>query len=62
MSTQLTDNPGLDFHFDCKPDFSYLTVQIPEGETLKVEASAMATMDTIKLFGGEPAKGRIARR
>ena len=46
MSTQLTDNPGLDFHFDCKPDFSYLTVQIPEGETLKVEASAMATMDT----------------
>ena len=46
MSTQLTDNPGLDFHFDCKPDFSYLTVQIPEGETLNIEAAAMATMDT----------------
>ena len=37
---------GLDYRFDCKPDFSFLTVQIPAGETLKVEASAMATMDT----------------
>ena len=32
--------------FDHKPDYAYLTVQIPEGKTLKVEASAMATMDT----------------
>lgn len=29
-----------------QPDFSFLTVKIPAGETLKVEASAMATMDT----------------
>jgi uncharacterized protein (TIGR00266 family) len=29
-----------------KPDYSFLTVQIPAGKTLKVEASAMATMDT----------------
>jgi uncharacterized protein (TIGR00266 family) len=36
----------MDFKFDCKPDFSFLTVQIPANETLKVEASAMATMDT----------------
>ena len=32
--------------FDHKPDYAFLTVQIPEGKTLKVEASAMATMDT----------------
>lgn len=37
---------GYDYRFDCKPDFAYLTVNIPAGETLKVEASAMATMDT----------------
>ncbi len=33
------------FRFDCKPDFGFVTVQIPAGQTLKVEASAMATMD-----------------
>lgn len=48
---------GLDYRFDCKPDFSFLTVRIPAGETLKVEASSMATMDTnikmkTKLKGG----------
>lgn len=48
---------GLDYKFNCKPDFSFLTVIIPSGETLKVEASAMATMDTnikmkTKLKGG----------
>ena len=42
---------------DCQPDFAFLTVQIPVNETLKVEASAMATMDTniqmkTKLRGG----------
>ncbi len=36
----------FEFNFDHKPDYSYLTVQIPSGKTLKVEASAMATMDT----------------
>lgn len=43
----MSDNTqGLDFRFDCKPDFGFLTVNIPKGETLKVEASAMAGMDT----------------
>lgn len=40
-----------------KPDYSYVTVQIPAGQTLKVEASAMAAMDShikmkTKLRGG----------
>jgi len=30
----------------CNPDYSLLTVTIPGGSTLKVEASAMAAMDT----------------
>ena len=34
------------FRLDCKPDYSLLTIMIPSGETLKVEASAMATIDT----------------
>lgn len=36
------------FKFDIQhqPDFSFLTVRIPANTTLKVEASAMATMDT----------------
>jgi len=36
----------FDFKFDHKPDYSFLTVQLPANKTLKVEASAMATMDT----------------
>lgn len=48
---------GMDFAFDCQPDFGFITVQIPNGTTLKVEAAAMATMDTnitmkTKLKGG----------
>ncbi|MCB1143576.1 MAG: TIGR00266 family protein [Leptospiraceae bacterium] len=31
---------------DCKPDFAFLNVRIPQGKTLRVEASAMASMDT----------------
>jgi uncharacterized protein (TIGR00266 family) len=34
------------FNISHKPDYSFLTVEIPAGQTLKVEASAMATMDT----------------
>ena len=37
---------GLKFKIEAKPDYSFLTVQLPANETLKVEASAMATMDT----------------
>ena len=35
-----------EFRIECKPDFSFLTVQVPTSQTLKVEASAMATMST----------------
>lgn len=42
MSTQ----NELTFSVSGKPDYSLLNVVLPAGETLKVEASAMATMDT----------------
>lgn len=34
------------YRIDGRPDFAFLTVQIPADQTLKVEASAMATMDS----------------
>lgn len=37
--------PEFTHRIDCRPDFSLLTVHVPAGETLKVEASAMAAMD-----------------
>ena len=40
------DKYDFQYSIDCKPDFAFLTVSIPESETIKVEASAMATMDT----------------
>lgn len=54
---ETTDKKGLDFKFDCKPDYGFITIQIPSGQKLKVEAAAMATMDTniemkTKLKGG----------
>lgn len=54
MDFQKSDFP---YKIDCQPDFSLLTVEIPDKKTLKVEASAMATMDThiqmkTKLKGG----------
>lgn len=45
---------------DCKPDFALLTVKIPAGQTLKVEASAMATMDT-NLIMKTKFKGGLGR-
>lgn len=36
----------FEFSIDKAPDFSFLKVRIPAGETIKVEASAMATMDS----------------
>ena len=36
----------FEYKFDHKPDYAFLTVQLPAGKTIKVEASAMATMDT----------------
>ncbi|MCW8999911.1 MAG: AIM24 family protein, partial [Kangiellaceae bacterium] len=48
---------GYQFQFEGRPDYGFVTVKIPADETLKVEASAMATMDTnikmkTKLGGG----------
>lgn len=40
------NSPGYQFKIEGRPDYAFLTVQIPAGSTLKVEASAMATMDT----------------
>lgn len=37
---------GWEYKIEGRPDYGFLTVQIPANETLKVEASAMATMDT----------------
>ncbi len=37
---------GLKFEMAGQPDYGFVTVHVPAGETLKVEASAMATMDT----------------
>jgi uncharacterized protein (TIGR00266 family) len=55
METQ--DIKGFKFTMECKPDYGFVTIQIPAGKKLKVEAAAMATMDTniemkSKLKGG----------
>lgn len=55
--TSPADHPGYQFIIEARPDYSFLTVRLPANETLKVEASAMATMDTnikmkTKLKGG----------
>ncbi len=43
MDQKTSDYP---YRVDCGPDFAFLTVRIPGGQMLKVEASAMAAMDT----------------
>ena len=53
----MTNSTALPFKLEGRPDYSFLTVDIPANETIKVEASAMATMDTnismkTKLKGG----------
>ena len=40
------DRQGYAYRFDCKPDFAFLTVNLEQGQSLKLEAGAMATMDT----------------
>ena len=51
------EKKGFNFKMECKPDYGFVTVNIPSGQKLKVEAAAMATMDTniemkSKLKGG----------
>jgi uncharacterized protein (TIGR00266 family) len=48
---------AFNYKLDCKPDYSFLTVKVPAGRTIKVEASSMASMDTnmkmkTKMAGG----------
>jgi uncharacterized protein (TIGR00266 family) len=42
----ITNSNSFQYNIACDPDYAFLEVKIPEGKTLKVEASAMATMDT----------------
>ena len=51
---------GYTFQYAGKPDYGFVTVTIPKGETLKVEASAMATMDT-NLVMKTKMKGGLGR-
>jgi uncharacterized protein (TIGR00266 family) len=41
----MQDRADFPFRIEGRPDFAFLTVQIPQQRTLRVEASAMATMD-----------------
>lgn len=43
MNTETSD---YQFRIEAQPDYSFLTVGLAANQTLKVEASAMATMDT----------------
>ena len=45
-TVQGTDQRDFEYRIECKPDFAYLTVQVPGQQTMKVEGSAMATMST----------------
>ncbi|NDE62632.1 MAG: TIGR00266 family protein [Cyclobacteriaceae bacterium] len=39
-------NKEFDFVIQSKPEFAFLKIQIPAGQTIKAEASSMAAMDT----------------
>ena len=43
MYTQTTE---YEYRVEAQPDFAFLTVRLQANQTIKVEASAMATMDT----------------
>ena len=52
-----TEFKGLEYKIEASPDYSFLSIKVPSDETIKVEASAMASMDTnmsmkTKLKGG----------
>jgi uncharacterized protein (TIGR00266 family) len=53
----MNNKSEFQFKIQTKPDFAFLNVKIPSGKTLRVEASAMASMDSnivmkTKLTGG----------
>src|SRR4051812_16019706 len=39
-------DPEFEYTLEGQPDFSFLTIKLPAGSGVRVEASAMATMDT----------------
>jgi uncharacterized protein (TIGR00266 family) len=49
-----------EFRLEAQPDFSFLTVRLQADQTLKVESSAMATMDT-NLVMKTKMRGGLAR-
>lgn len=48
LATGCNADPRCDFEYkiEGRPDYAFVTVQVPANQTIKVEASAMATMDT----------------
>ena len=54
------DHPGYPFRIEGRPDFSFLTVMVPGEQMVKVEASAMATMDT-NVEMGTKMRGGLSR-
>jgi uncharacterized protein (TIGR00266 family) len=54
------DLRGFAYTIEGQPDYSFVTVQIPANETIRVEASAMATMDTNMVMKTK-AKGGLSR-
>ena len=54
------EQAGFNFNIEGQPDYAFLTVQIPADQKLKVEASAMATMDT-NITMKTKAKGGLGR-
>ncbi|WP_020407543.1 TIGR00266 family protein [Hahella ganghwensis] len=59
-SRLVEEQPGYQFKIEGQPDYAFLTVNIPAEKTLRVEASAMATMDT-NLVMKTKAKGGLGR-
>lgn len=45
-NTMTNTKSEFKYHYDHKPDFSFLTITVPADKTIKVEATSMATMDT----------------
>jgi uncharacterized protein (TIGR00266 family) len=60
--TEVTSSsqPGFSHYVEAAPDFAYLTVKLNAGDTVKVEASAMATM-TPNLKMSTKARGGLSR-
>ncbi len=46
QSTSVAKTSHFDFELAGQPDYGFVTVQVPANEMIKVEGSAMATMDT----------------